>query len=1124
MVKRTFLHRFGIAMLVLLSPAILPVAHGAESDAARLAVPPIAAPVIDGRDSSADEWRGACTLTGWADSILGIINADQTIVDVGHHGNTLYIRMVYPIPEAFRRDSVFYSELPLKKDVTERDGDIRSDDYLGFQVSPGERGDVYFFGVNAANTKRDSRNGDAAWSSDRWKVSQTWDHDSWRVEFSLPLDEFPASESWGINFVHAARRVETVESVWTYQPAQLTPLARMRLAQRKVAFALGGFGDLGNGSLKFAGRVSNHGDVPVIVRSSVAVTDVTGDERKAVFGPSPEEHRLQPGATKALEAGFDAPGSMYGDVTVRLKDDRGNVLLAHRLPFVFSREIRLEARYIPTPELLQLKLFMGAGATAKFSSVTIDLVAKDSGQTALTRKIVDPQQLEQIEIDCRPLAVGSYDLAARVKLDTDLVTLHDRLLKEPQPEWVGNKVGISHEVPEPWTALTSEGRTISCWGRDYRFGAAGFPARIDVQGSDILAGPVRVSATVNGRRLALNDGRFEPYEESDTKISFKTVATAGPLSVEADTWMEFDGFVWNTITFDLKQGAALEAVTVEIPFRKQYATLWWTAGGAHRSPINNSAVGAPPQTTTRLVPENFLRLGDEEHGLQFCHESFHGWNVTQTLIPGTTDYVLRYDARSADTASPRSLSLGYMALPCKPRSPYFRQYDFTGWSRSATVDADALEKEGDLFQVMPYSEGWNHHYNYFNFWNEDVYDQDFLRKFRDKWKKQWEEKRHTFTMYINSGVLDANTPEYRKYRFEWQPVPGKASYVPPDPKTKDKSYLINGCTSARSSTDFTMWYLDRTVKYLSEDGAIPVHAYIDCYSHHNKSCSNTLHDCPQDGAIPVLATREYLKRIYTIYKSVNPINQVVLHNGGENSLSAASFTDIILDGEQFRAPYYSTQINDDTLPNNYTRILDLERVRSLIQTYAWGPERYHLYQFWKWTENEPDNARPARAHLWALMFSHDVPCWSAGTPANIPRAIRELGWDEKTQYIPYWRKGTGIELTTRRDSVVASAWRRGDANALVMIVNDSDAADTVRLKIDYSRFGFEPGSVTCRDYGAAGLGYPDSIFLPEAQRREPPHYMEPEALTVDDAVVEQDADISVAVNEHSYRLLRLFQD
>ncbi len=1107
--------------MALATAAALPSA-GADGSS-ELAVPPIAAPVIDGRATTADEWQGATTLTGWADNILGILNQDKTSVAVGHHQGTLYIRMVCPIPEAFRRDSVFYSELPLKKSVGENDGDIRQDDYLGFHLSAGEGGDVYFFGVNAANAKLDSKNGDAAWNSGQWRVAQKWDPDFWRVEFSVPLSGFPGSRLQGINFAHGARQVEFMESIWAYEPARKLPLARLRLTPEKIAVTLLEFGDLNDGTLAFRGRVANLGKTPVTLQSTVAVANAEGDDRQVIFGATPTQHQLQPGESKPLTADFEVPGSLYGDVTVRVGTGKGKPLLDYRLPFVFPREIRLESRFIPTPELLLLKLFLGATAAAKVSGVTVELVAGDTGETVLTREVADQQALDKIEIDCRQLPVGSYDVVVAVKLGAETVPLKDRLTKEPQPEWLNNTVGISETVPVPWTPLTMAGRRASCWGRDYDFGAAGFPAQINNLGEDFLAGPVRVSATVNGTPHVLGNGTFELYEQKDTKVAFKTVTKAGAFSVEADTWIEFDGFVWNTINFSAAPGSALEAVSVEIPLKREFATLWWSGESIHKSALINSVIATPPQSRSASVPHNFLRLGDEERGIQFYYESFHGWHVTQTLIPGETDYVVRYDAKPLQAENPRPLVLGYMALPCKPRSPYFRRIDGVGWSRSELLDRAGVEKLGDLFQVMPYSEGWNNHYNYLNFWNEDVFDKDYLEKHRNKWRKEWQDKKHTFAMYINSGVLDANTPEYRKYRFEWQPVPGNAPYIPPDPKTRDKAYLVNGCTNAGSATDFGMWHLDKTVKYLSEDGNIPVHAYIDCYGHHNKACSNVLHGCPREGNIPVLATREYLKRIYTIYKSVNPVNQVVLHNGGENSLSAASFTDVILDGEQFRAPYYSAQTNDPSLPNNYTRILNLDRVRSLIQTYAWGPERYHLYQFWKWTENEPDNARPARAHLWALTFVHDVPCWSAGTPANIPCAIRELGWNEKVEFVPYWRKETGIELFSTADPVVASAWRQGDGNLLVMVVNDSDTADVSRLKVDFAGFGFKPGPVTCRDYGAAGLGYPDSLFIPEQERRKPPYYVEPDAVPVKESTVVQATDVAVEVKEHSYRMLRFFQ-
>ena len=202
-------------------------------------------------------------------------------------------------------------------------------------------------------------------------------------------------------------------------------------------------------------------------------------------------------------------------------------------------------------------------------------------------------------------------------------------------------------------------------------------------------------------------------------------------------------------------------------------------------------------------------------------------------------------------------------------------------------------------------------------------------------------------------------------------------------------------------------------------------------------------------------------------------------------------------------------------------------MRSLIQRYAWGPERYHLYQFWKWSENEPDEARPARAHLWGLIFSHDAPVWSAGTPANIPRATRELGWDEKVEFIPYWRENTGIEVISTVDPVVVSGWRRRNGNLLLMIVNDSDKPDVCRLKLDLPKYGFENSQVSMRDYGAAGIGYPDSVFLPTVNRHDPdqdsPYYREPEEIEVQESIVQEGIDIQLEVKEHSYRLVRLFE-
>ena len=88
----------------------------------------------------------------------------------------------------------------------------------------------------------------------------------------------------------------------------------------------------------------------------------------------------------------------------------------------------------------------------------------------------------------------------------------------------------------------------------------------------------------------------------------------------------------------------------------------------------NGQMGAPPRQPYASDPLNFLRLGDEEHGIQFFYEALDDWNPLpgrgQELIPGEKEYVLRYNliGRPTKLEKPLQFALGYMALPCRPRS------------------------------------------------------------------------------------------------------------------------------------------------------------------------------------------------------------------------------------------------------------------------------------------------------------------------------------------------------------------------------------------------------------------------------------------------------------------------
>jgi len=1046
-------------------PEVQSLAREPREATAFLRVPHVNAPVIDGRITSEREWENGHVLAGWVDPILGTVNADDTQVKVAHSGTALHVCFRYAIPERFRKQRDLYVGAPLKVSVNEADGDIFQDDYVGVHLAPPGRTDAYFFGINGAGAKRDEKNGDPAWNG-QWQANQTRDDFVWTAEFTIPFSAISADAAadavWGVNFEHGCRQMDRYDGIWYYAPRTQRPLASMTLSPHSTSLSLAGLCAIADGKLSLAGRIANPGQAPVSGKGEVGIRT---DDR-VVFTAPITPFTVQPGSAEAITVEHALSEPLCGDVALSVTDEAGAPLLTYALPFVFSRELAFKIRYYPTPARLEAVIDAGSSAVlANITGAKISIMPAGSTEVVHATSIdrLDGMQHE-VEVDCRELAAGSYDVLAEVNLGETTVILKDRLAKEPPPEWLGNRLGYFDAVPKPWTPLKLTSRTISCWGRDYTFGAASLPAQVRILGQEVLAGPARLLVTSAGRTQSVPLGDFKASETTPLKVAFATSGRLDKMAVSGQAWMEFDGFYRNTITLFPEEPMPIEALAIEIPIKPEFATYWSPAEYFPRE------LGRSPKARHESAVRHGLRIGDEERGLQFTFVSAR----KQILIPSEKEYVVRYEFINAPTTidKPYDMTFGLQALPVRPRSSLYRSFRVD----DCTFTSDPAK---ELFNISPlYTEGWSGHWNYHNFWNAQAFDPAYVERLKAAYAEMWEQRKQTHCMYLNIVTSDANTPEYRAYRYEWA---GKDAPdpVPYDPATKTKAQTVGIDPETPSYEDFYVWHLDKTVRYLTDNGRFPIHCYFDNTASH----------------------RSFMKRVYAVMKAVNPLNQIFVHMSGDNNMYAWAFSDWLIEGEENTSNYYAAMAGDPTLPEDYTRIIDVPKVASRYSPFAFG-DKFFLYQFWGWK-----NSEPARAHLWAMLFVHDGATWAAGGPAH-KQALIDLAWDDQVEFVPYWRKDAGITVTSPATPVVASAWKRGEKNLLVMVLNDSDQKAACELSVDLQRFGFLPGAVNCRDYGNGGLAYPESFK--ETEPRE--------------LAVPIDKPMSFEIGEHSYKLLRYFTD
>ncbi len=1013
---------------------------------------------IDGKIDPA-EWAGTGGFSGLVDSRRWSIEPPATWGQMSYDEKYLYVAMHSDMPEEIKNSPDTTVEHGfLKSDATQHDGLVSADDSFYLKVMP-PAGGTYFFYVNGIGTIYDyslPREGgvNLAWES-RAKVKSIVDTQGWTLEAAIPLSAF------GIEHIEPG-------TTWRMDLGRVWKMLR----QRTDAWAAGQRGADGvmvkgpaMGTVQFVGKAAPVADLKMLAISPegrVRATLESATSESAVGtltatlsagGKVIQEKKVQ-GNEVAFDAAADHAAGQMVEVTVKSGDQ---VLLRQAAPIIPQQVGQLAMWSYPSRGQLRVGWVIQSASAP--SALALKGELKDAHGKVVARAAVEPLTAVRGStlMDIRSIPEGSYTLEVAVNDKQGAVQQQTfPFEKKPLPQWVGNTLGISDTPPPPWTDLAVEksGDAVSIWGRTYAYGGRLLPEQIVNQGKAMLAGPMRlVVRGADGKAHASSEGKAESVqwtEASAVRADSVRTQTVGPLTLRADSYVEFDGMTWMELTVSpAKAGQVVHptGVTVEIPLQAAWAKLI--------NPYDYSLrqTGALPQKGWSGSARP-LWVGNGDGGIQFFQETTASWVGSRGMevVPdGKGAVVLRVHLIDQPVAlsKPLQFAFGWTVSPVKAAPKDHRDWRVMSGSselkRGAGTRGGVYLKQAaainpSLKPISMWWQGW--------WWAPGEYKGNWDKTgpvpvpSQSKQKNAVLQSDYGLTIlgapYGRLGQVGTANPWFAQFGDEW--LADVNEIYRPDPSKQPAWQAATVSQSARSLRDFFAWGYDRLlnegqVRALYFDVSRPVY---DNNIYHGAGTPRP--DGPPIAQYNILATRKTFQRIYTLLKAKHPEGRLFYHMSGQVLLPIDAFTDGLVDGEN-----YTGMLNRKD-NRGYEHVLRLDQFRAEYSAQNnFGPASVILPEFTRSGAIKPEEWKELgyghAEYLLGLILVHDSSIWWSYFPVEVLSqayaALDKTGLNSTWSFEPYWRQ----KVFDLPQGVVASLYVSPDKSRAVVVVMNVSGKD-----------------------------------------------------------------------------------
>ncbi|MBU0607458.1 MAG: hypothetical protein KKI08_06200, partial [Armatimonadetes bacterium] len=460
-------------------------------------VPRLPAPKIDGNIEDA-EWADAARTTGFVGLNDNALVEDQTTIVCGWDDTALYVAADCTDPKA----------RPLVAQFRDRDSAVYMEDALDIILQPGpEPYPFYQLVSNAAGTvfdcaidRRQITKVDTKFNPD-WTVATTRAPGRWTLEARIPFAALGRAtpkdgERWRVNFCRDADAASRLSS-WAYTAGnfhRIENFGEIIFGNSDRAVRLGPLGDWAVGKLNARFALAGPTITPVVTFQATLI----GADAKPII-----ENHERFADYRALD--LTPPTLVSGLYNLTLRAQVGDrEMYYHRLPFRVMKPYDIRVENYP----YEGKLWVIANIAG---------LPDVKGVTARTRllqgdKLVGECQTDQFTRGLGPAAIASDALPpGEYVVKSDLVGADGKVLASAEadweqfakPSWWRSPAGLDHTIPPPWTPVRVDDEGIKVLGRTYRVGEGSLPTQIINQGQEILAGPITLQATADGKTVDL---------------------------------------------------------------------------------------------------------------------------------------------------------------------------------------------------------------------------------------------------------------------------------------------------------------------------------------------------------------------------------------------------------------------------------------------------------------------------------------------------------------------------------------------------------------------------------------------------------------------------------------------